>query len=197
MKPTAGGQRPPDRPGGGVVVTSGPQGQRLADTFCECSRPALAPRGRLGQGPRFVACPSKRAGRRPGLGPRAGLRTRRRVSRLARGLRAREGVAGGTFACPFGSRDPRPHPARTPARSAENFLKRPRGWQLLERRRCPGRRGLPCGPRLRAPPQLAVPPCCHTGWHTARRASPARGYYPRGLQPLFRDLGRYNTCELK
>lgn len=195
MKPTAGGQRPPDRPGGGVVVTSGPQGQRLADTFCECSRPALAPRGRLGQGPRFVARPSKRAGRAwdPALGcaPVAVCRDWRGGCGPGRVWPAAPSPV------PLGHETLAHTRARTPARSAENFLKRPRGWQLLERRRCPGRRGLPRGPRLRAPPQLAVPPCCHTGWHTARRASPARGYYPRGLQPLFRDLGRYNTCELK
>lgn len=169
MKPTAGGQHPPDRPGGGVVVTSGPQGQRLADTFCECSRPALAPRGRLGQGPRFVARPSKRAGRRPGLGPRAGLRTRRRVSRLARGLRAREGVAGGTFACPFGSRDPRPHPRSHPSPLGRELPEKATGVATSGKAPVPGPARAPVwAPAPRASPASRPPVLPHGVAHSSQ-----------------------------
>lgn len=131
----------------------------------------------------------------------SGLCTRHRAARLARWLQSRGGV---WLAAPSPVAQPVPlghetlanTPVGTLACSAESFLQKPWGWQLLERAM-----GARAGAGPRPGPGFAhrpaVPPGCSVGRHTARRAGPARGYYPRGLQPLFRDLGRYNTCELK
>lgn len=80
---------------------------------------------------------SKWVGRRPGLENLSGLWSGQCVMRLAPWRQSQEGVAG--RAIPWGSpralwsRDSGQHLCWCPRLLAENFLKKPSGWKLLEK----------------------------------------------------------------